>query len=224
MPGTGLGYGNEFEVARAVWDLLDGAAGAPASTDADPTAILLADFLASLAGLTGRAPPDFYVITWLPSLLQQLIDDSFLSIADANTVMSAQGAQFPPAGGPDPWPGVLTVGGGPAGGNLDAYGGADPNPVLGPQANALYRLTLASAQSVNILLTNGAPVYSAPANRLDLSLWDLDRNLAASDASGAQNKAINIALAAGTYIVRVQHLPASQASSASTPFTIEVTP
>lgn len=220
VPGTGVGYGNEFEVTRAVWDLLDGAAGNPADTDTDPVAITMANFLGSFDDLAARPAP--YQVAWLASLLQELIDDGHLSSGNANTVMTAQGAAFPPAGGPDPFPTQLVVGAAATAGNLDAYSGANPNPVLGPQANGLWRLVLAAPATVTITLDNQAAGYAAAAHRLDLTVHDMNRNVIAAATGTAQDKALaGLNLAAGTYLVRVQHLPASAAAGAPVPFTIQ---
>ncbi|MCB9893668.1 MAG: hypothetical protein H6839_04390 [Planctomycetes bacterium] len=219
IPGTGVGYGNEFEITRATWDLFDGGAGSPADGDGDPSNIALADFLTSFAALKTRSAP--YEVAWMASLLQQLIDDTFLSQTDANTIMTAQGAQFPPPGGADPFPPLLVVGAGATSGGLDAWSGTDPNPILGPQANAVFRLELASAQSVTITVTNTTAGYSALAHRLDLSVHDLERNIIGQDVGPSSNKTVTLSLAAGTYVIRVQHLPATQADSMPVTFTVQ---
>lgn len=218
LPGTGVGYGNEFEVTRAVWDLLDGAIGWPADFDTDPVAITPANFFASFAALGTRGAP--YEICWLASLLQQLVDDTFLSVGDANTIMTAQGAQFPPAGGADPFPVELVVGAGAQAGSLNAHAGTNPNPVLGPGANAIFRLTLAAPATVDFQLTNTTGGYSARAHRLELSLHDLDRNILARQTGDAQNKGFSLSLGAGTYLVRVFHRPDDGGLSASTGYSI----
>lgn len=217
LPGTGLGYGSEFRVSRVVWDLLDGGSGWPADADTDPVAIDVTDFFASFSALATRVAP--YEVAWLASLLQQLIDDTHLSVANADILMQSQGEQFPPSGGDD-FPVPLPVGGMPAMGSLDAFSGATPNPVLGPQANAVYRMELASPATVQLALTNTTAGYSAGAHRLALSVHDLDRNVLGVSDGDAANKNLNLNLAAGTYIVRVQHMPASQAQSAATSFTL----
>lgn len=217
LPGTGLGYGSEFRVSRVVWDLIDGGSGWPADSDTDPVAVDAADFFASFSALATRAAP--YEVAWLASLLQQLIDDAHLSVANADILMQSQGAQFPPAGGDD-YPLPLAVGGMPAMGSLDAYSGATPNPVLGPQANAVFRIELAAPQAVQLVLTNTTAGYSAGAHRLALSVHDLDRNVLGASDGDAANKYLNLNLAAGTYIVRVQHLPASQSQAAASSFTL----
>ncbi len=218
VPGSGAGYANEFRVTRATWDLLDGGTGCPADSDADPAGIALADFLNSFADLKTRAAP--YEVAWLASLLQELVDDAHLTVGDANTIMTAQGAAFPPAGG-DGFPAVLLVGAAATNGALDAWSGADPNPVLGPQANGVWRLELAAPQTVTIDVTNTTAGYDPAAHRLDLSLHDLSRNIKAQHIGDAVNKSVTVSLAAGTYIVRVQHLPASQASSAPVSFSVQ---
>jgi hypothetical protein len=219
IPGTGVGYGNEFRVTRATWDLFDGGTGSPADGDADPGNIALGDFLASFADLQARAAP--YEVAWMASLLQELIDDARLTIADANTIMTAQGGQFPPSGGADPFPAVLVVGAAATNGSLDAWSGANPNPILGPQANGVWRFELAVAQTVTIDVINNTGGYSSQAHRLDLQLIDLQRNTVAQHTGNAADKSITVNLAAGTYIVRVQHLPASQASSAPVAFSVQ---
>lgn len=219
LPGTGMGYGGEFRVTRVVWDLIDGGVGGPADLDTDPVAVDLADFFSSFDALAARGAP--YEVAWLASLLQQLIDDTFLSQVDADTLMQSQGAQFPPAGGADPFPAELVIGAGAASGNLDAWSGATPNPILGPQANAVYRLELAVAQAVTVTLINTTVGYSADSHRLDLTIWDLSRNAVAAETGTGVTKIATPSLAAGTYIVRVQHLPQTQAQSAPAAFTIE---
>jgi hypothetical protein len=219
IPGSGVGYGNEFEISRATWDLIDGGAGSPADGDSDPSNIALADFLTSFAALKTRGAP--YEIAWMASLLQQLIDDTFLSQTDADTIMTAQGAQYPPAGGADPFPALLTIGAGATAGALDAWSGTDPNPILGPQANAVYRLELATPQAVVIDVTNTTAGYTSDSHRLDLSIHDLDRNIVGQDVGDLPDKSLSLNLAAGTYIIRVQHLPASQADSMPVTFTVQ---
>lgn len=217
LPGTGVGYGNEFAITRATWDLIDGGTGGPTDGDSDPAAIVMADFLASFAALKTRTSP--YEVAWMASLLQQLVDDTFLSVGDANTIMTAHGAQFPPSGG-DSFPAVLVVGAAATAGNLDAWSGTNPNAILGPQANGLWRIELATAQTVTIDVINTTTGFSASAHRLELSVHDLSRNIVAQDVGDAVAKTVTVNLAAGTYIVRVQHRPDSQTSSASTDFTV----
>ena len=218
IPGSGTGYANEFRNSRAVWDLLDGAAGAPTDTDGDPVAIAPANFLASFAALAVRGAP--YEICWLASLLQQLIDDGFLNQTDANTLMAGQGAAFPPAGGADPFPAELLVGGPAQTGSLNAFAGA--NPILGPDANGVFRLTLATPASITINLANTTAGYTPAGHRLELSVHDLDRNVLALAGGNSQNKSVTVGLAAGTYLVRVQHRPDGVATSALTDFSITV--
>ena len=218
VPGSGTGYGNEFRVTRACWDLFDGGIGSPADTDADPSTIAMSDFLNSFADLQTRNAP--YEVAWLASLLQELIDDAHLNATDADTIMATHGAAFPPAAG-DTFPVVLTVGGASDSGNLDAWSGANPNPILGPQANGLWRIELATAQSVTVDVTNTTAAYSAANHRLDLTVHDLARNIVAQDVGNAADKSATVSLAAGTYIVRVQHLPASQADSLPASFTVQ---
>jgi len=218
LPGTGVGYGNEFENVRAVYDLLDGAAGGPTDFDGDPVAITAANFFASFSALATRTAP--YEICWLASLLQQLIDDAFLSVGDANTIMTAQGAQFPPTGGADPFPVEITVGGSAITGNLDAHAGANPNPILGPGANAVFRLTLVAPTNVDFSLVNTTTGYAAASHRLELSVHDINRNILAIQTGNAQNKGFSLNLPAGTFLVRVQHRPDNAGASASTGYSI----
>jgi hypothetical protein len=217
IPGSGAGYGNEFLNTRAAWDLIDGGTGSPADSDGDPSTIALADFFASFADLATRSAP--YEVAWMASLLQELIDDTHLSVSDANTIMTAHGAMFPPAGPADGFPELLALASF-ANGNLNAWSGADPNPILGPQANGLWRLELGSAQTITIDVDNTTAGYGASAHRLDLTVHDLDRNIVAQHVGNSQDKSVTVNLAAGTYILRVQHVPASQGTSAATAFTI----
>lgn len=216
VPGSGSGYASEFEVTRAVWDLLDGGTGWPADNDGDPAAIDMNDFFSSFAALKTRGAP--YEVAWTASLLQQLIDDGHLTQGDADNIMTAQGAAFPPTGG-DSFPAPLTVGT-PESDTLDAWSGTDPNPILGPQANGVYRLELASAQGVTLDLDNTTPAYDPGAHRLDLTVHALDRTILGEDAGDTEDKSLTLNLAAGTYIIRVQHRPGSQAESAPTNFTL----
>ena len=218
VPGTGTGYGNEFRVTRVVWDLLDGGTGSPADTDSDPSNIALADFLNSFAALRTRAGT--YEIAWLASLLQQLIDDTHLNVTDANTIMGTHGTSFPSVGGDD-FPLLLMVGGGAAMSTVNAWSGLDPNPVLGPQANGLFRISVATTQSVTIDVTNTTTGYSAARHRLDLTVHDLDRNIVAQDVGPSRDKTVTVSLAPGTYIVRIQHLPATEADSAATTYEVQ---
>lgn len=216
--GNGVGYGNEFEVTRAVYDLLDGATGWPADLDTDPVAITPTAFFAAFTALATRGAP--YEICWLASLVQQLIDAAALTVGDANTIMTAQGAQFPPTGGADPFPPELVVGGIASTGSLNAFAGATPNPLLGPGANAVFRLTLAAPTTVDFSLTNTTAGYTAASHRLELSVHDLGRNILALQGGNPQNKAFSLSLPAGTYIVRVQHRPDNSGTSASTGYSI----
>ncbi len=215
--GQGDGYSNEFRVTRIVWDLLDGGAGWPADTDTDGAAVDAADFFASFAALATRVAP--YEVAWLASLLQQLVDDTHLTVMQADTLMQSQSANFPPAGAFDAFPELLVIGVTDSG-SLDAHSGVNPNPILGPQANAVYRLELAAAQPVTFTLSNTTAGYAAANHRLDLSVVDLDRNFVASVTGNSANKSTTVSLAAGTYIVRVQHLPASAASSQPSSFNL----
>lgn len=219
LPGAGMGYGSEFRVTRVVWDLIDGGLGGPADFDADPVAIAMSDFFASFDAMAARSAP--YEVAWLAGLLQQLIDDAFLSQVHADTLMQSQGAQFPPAGGADPFPSALVIGAGTASGSLDAWSGVTPNPILGPQANAVFRLEVATAQTVTVTLINTTVGYVGGSHRTDLTIWDLSRNAVAAETGTGVTKVASMGLAAGTYIVRVQHLPQTQAQSAPATFTIE---
>ena len=137
----------------------------------------------------------------------------------ADTLMQSQSASFPPAGPFDASPEMLVIGVADSG-SLDAHSGVNPNPILGPQANALYRLELATPQSVTFTLTNTTAGYAAANHRLDLSVVDMDRNFVASVTGSSANKSATVNLAAGTYIVRVQHLPTSAGTSQPSSFDI----
>jgi hypothetical protein len=220
LPGTGTGYHNEFVVSRVVWDILDGGAGWPADQDGDPVAVDKDDFFASLAALRTRGPP--FEVAWLASFLQQLIDDSHMTVNDADDLMAPYGESFPPAGG-DPFPELLVLGAPAVSGSVDAFDGADPNPnpVLGVQANAVYRLELATAQTVTLTLTATAAGYDAAAHRLVLSVYDLERNRIAHDDGDGDTKVLAPSLQAGTYIVRVRHSPGSESLSQESSFLLE---
>jgi hypothetical protein len=216
VPGSGLGYGNEFRVARMVWDILDGGAGWPPDADGDPIAVDKSDFFASFAALATRGAP--YEVAWMASLLQQLIDDGHVAAADAHTLVAAHGEAFPPVGAFDPFPELLILGAAPVAGQLNAWAGADPNPILGPQANAVYRIELAATQSLSITVTNTSAGFSPQRHRLILSLHDLEREILAHDDSRAAILSITESIGPGTYILRVQHVPDSEAASAETTF------
>lgn len=219
LPGTGVGYGSEFENTRAVYDLLDGGFGPP-DFDGDGVAINYADFFDSFTNLRTRTAP--YEVCWLAGLLQQLIDDGYLTTLEADTLMQGHGAQFPPAGGPDPFPVELVIGGASLTGTLNAAAGTDPNLILGPGANAVFRLTLVAPAIVQIDLTNTTAAYTASRHRLDLSVHDLERNIVGIHAGTAQDKSVSLALPAGTFVVRVQHMPDSAANSQDTGYSIAV--
>jgi hypothetical protein len=219
LPGSGDAYTNEFRVTRIVWDILDGGTGSPGDADADPAAVGLAEFFASFAALRTRTGD--YEVAWLASLMQQLVDDAALSLADADTLATSQGAAFPPVGGSDSFPTPLVIGALSTAGSLDAWSGTNPNPDLGPQANAVYRMVVAAPQTVQIDVLNLAVGYDADEHRLDLTVHALDRTIVASSTGAAQDKQVQVALPAGTYIVRVQHRPASQAASMATDFTVQ---
>jgi hypothetical protein len=219
--GTGTGYGNEFEVSRAVWDLLDGGTGSPTDSDSDPVAIDIQDFLGSFADLKNRTGT--YEIVWLASLLQELVDDSHLNSADANTLMSTgYGEQFPPVGGDSAFAPEIIVGGPTVSDSLDAYGIATPNIVLGPQANGVYKLIVPTATTVTIYLANTTAGYTYHANRLDLSIHGIDREIVDTNEGYGQNKLLVTALQPGIYQLRVQHRPFSPGVSASTSFDLAV--
>jgi hypothetical protein len=74
---------------------------------------------------------------------------------------------------------------------------------------------------VTIDVVNTTAGYSAAANRLGLSVFDLDRNILAQDNGDAPDKSVTLTLGTGTYIVRIQHRPDSQGSSALTDFTVQ---
>jgi len=219
LPGSGTGYHNEFIVSRVVWDILDGGAGWPADTDGDPVAVDKDDFLASLMALRTRSAP--YEVAWLASFMQQLTDDGHMLVADANALMTPYGETFPPGGGSDPFPELLTVGAPAVGGTLDAHSGTDPNPVLGTQANAVYRIELVTAQTVAFTLTATAGSYAPAAHRLELSLYDLERNRIEHAEGDAAVKTFSSALQPGTYIVRVRHVPDSAAAGMPSDFLLE---
>jgi hypothetical protein len=206
VPGAGVGYGNEFRMSRVTWDLIDGGAGWPADADTDPAAVDLVDFFASFSALATRAAP--YEVAWMASLLQQLIDDAQLTQGNADVIVQVHGESFPPSGGFDPYPPALVIGGAPQSATLNANEGNDTNPILGPGANAVYRLEVAAAQNVTLQLDNTTPGYDNGKHRLVLTVHDLQRNILAQDATLTADKTLVVSLAAGTYIVRVQHRPA----------------
>ncbi|MCF6227819.1 MAG: hypothetical protein L3J82_04005 [Planctomycetes bacterium] len=220
VPGTGVGYGNEFEVSRAVWDFIDGGTGGPTDGDADPSNISMQGFLSSFADLKNRSGS--YEIVWLASLLQELVDDTQVSVADANTVMTAHSAAFPPAGGANSFAPEIMVGGATLNDALDAHSGATPNIILGPQANAVYKLVISTASTITIDLTNTTAGYAANAHRLDLTIHAMDRQIIGADQGSVQNKQIIVTLQPGVYQIRVQHLPANQGVSASSNFDLAV--
>ncbi len=211
-------YRSEFRVTRVVWDILDGGTGSPPDIDGDPVAVDLADFFDSFTALRTRTGD--YAVAWLASLLQQLIDDTRLTPAEADQLAAAAGGAFPPPGGTDEFPLPLVIGGPTETGALDAWSGMNPNPVLGPQANAVFRLEVAAAQPVQINVQNLVAGYAAASHRLELTVHSLDRLVHFFDFGDAQNKTAQLALAPGTYIVRVHHRPDTQGLSQSAPFSI----
>lgn len=210
--GSGTGYGNEFRVSRAVWDLLD----IPTDGGGDTVTISMQNFLTSFADLKTRIGS--YEIVWLASLIQELVDDTHVNITDANTIMTNHGAAFPPAGGPSSFAPEVTVGGGTLSGSLDAYSGTDPNIILGPQANAIFKLIISTTASITINLTNTTAGYAYGANRLDLTIHAMNRQILGADEGIAQDKQIVVTLQPGVYQIRIQHMPANQGVSASSSF------
>jgi hypothetical protein len=217
---TGVtGYQAEFAVAATVWDLIDGSVGGPTSTDGDPAAITPANFLTSFYAL--RTRNNTFNITYLATLLQQLIDDAQLSSSNANTLISPYNAAFPPTGA-DIWPPDLTVPGSVSG-NLDASTGPASTPAnaeIGASANTCYRIFLAAPQSVtfNVSVTTGG--YSAALHRVDFYVYDLSNTLVAGVSNNNQAKSATVALPAGEYLLRVHHAasgPAPVAFSVSIP-------
>jgi hypothetical protein len=219
VPGTGVsGYASEFAVMAVVWDLLDGPANGVTSTDGDPVSIALSDFLASLFALRNRPGPDD--VTWLAPLLQQLVDDGHLTAVDANTLLTPHNASFPPAAG-DLWLTDITPGSSEAG-TLDAStgpAGTPRNSGLGLNANRVFRLELAAPASLTLVLRCDAAGYDAKDNRLEVEVYDLERNVVAWAYGDDAVKSLPLSLGAGTFLVRVAH---TAQSPDQTPFTLEV--
>ncbi len=200
VPGV-IGYDAEFSVTAVIWDLLDGPMDL-ASTDGEYVSVALPQFFNGLFNLATRDE-----IIWLPSLLQQLVDDGFLTTAEADLLVSAHGESFPPV--PD-WPEELTLTG--ISGTLDAStgpNGTPPNAVLGTNANGIYRFEVASAGTILFRLQSIPLVYFDANNRLELFVYDLDGNEVFSITGPAQDKTTSILLQAGVYMVRVHHAASS---------------
>jgi hypothetical protein len=208
---TGVsGYQSEFAVAAVVWDLIDGSAGGPASSDGDPVAIAPAGFLAGFYAL--RTRNSTFNIAYLATLLQQLIDNAQLSSGNANTLVTPYNAAFPPAGA-DIWPPAISAPG-TVNSSLDASTGPGSTPAnaeIGANANACYRLTLAAPQSVTFNLNATPGTYNASQHRLDIYVYDLANALLGGAASVSAAKSVTLSLPAGDFLIRVHHAAASAA-------------
>jgi hypothetical protein len=220
-PGQGGGYTGEWSVAQVVWDLIDGGTDGPPDADGDQVAIPFSELLESLRNMRARSAP--YEVIWLPSLLQQLIDDGRLTEADANTLMQTQGEQFPPAGGDTLTP-ELALDATQIPGVLNAWAGTDPNPGLNPQGNALFLLRVPAKQHLKIK-AHVTGKYRARRNELLIEVRRLDGRFV-QDKRGQRERTVVLDrwFSQGTYIVRVRHVPWSQADSEDTAFTVRVEP
>ncbi|MCC6573913.1 MAG: hypothetical protein IT462_08980 [Planctomycetes bacterium] len=202
VPGV-EGYDAEFSVIAVGWDILDGLNGLT-DFDNDGVEIDFTSFFNSLSNLATRDEP--YDIAWLASLLQQLIDDGALTIAQANDLMASEGAAFPPMAS-DLWPEDLLLPDAVTGG-LDAStgpGGTPPNAELGANANAVFRFDLATSEDVTFELEATPFVYFAANHRIDLYIYDLNHHLVFYMIGIEQEKSATVALADGVYMVRVHH-------------------
>lgn len=198
------GYQSEFAVAAVVWDLIDGSAGGPASSDGDPVAITPASFLASFYAL--RTRNGTFNIAYLATLLQQLIDDAQLSSGNANALVTPHNAAFPPAGA-DNWPPVLAALG-TVNGSLDASTGPGATPAnteIGAGANACFHLTLAAPQSVTFNLSATPGTYNADQHRTDIYVYDLSNALLGGASGVNAAKSVTLSLPAGDFLIRVHH-------------------
>ncbi|MBP9892560.1 MAG: hypothetical protein KBG84_11715 [Planctomycetes bacterium] len=204
------GYQSEFAVAAVAWDLIDGSAGGPASSDGDPVAITRAGFLASFYAL--RTRNGTFNIAYLATLLQQLIDDAQLSSGNANTLVGPHNAAFPPTGA-DNWPPVITAPG-TVNAGLDASTGPGSTPAnveIGANANACYRLTLAAPQSVTFNLNATTGTYNANQHRVDFYIYDLANALVGGSTGAVASKSVTLNLPAGDFLIRVHHAAANAA-------------
>ncbi len=209
--GTGVsGYSAEFVVAGVVWDLLDGAAGNPGSTDGDPTAIARDGFLQSFYALRTRSGA--YDLAYLASLLQQLVDDARTTTPNANTLLAPFNASFPPAIA-DQWPPNMALPGTDSA-SLNAAlgpGGTPANRQTGLSSNAVYRLELTMARSVTINLNVTSAGYNSATHQVDLFLYDIGNNQLAAATGSMQGKSMTINLGIGVYLLRLHHAASNPA-------------
>ncbi len=201
----GNGIGDEFTMAEILWDLGDGSTPT-GDTDTDGVEVPHADLYAALMSIDVNLDGP-YVGLFLERLVagSAAIDTAGMaSFLDGTTGPEDQQISFPPAGG-DVFPTPIAVGGMDTGtvSSIPTGPGA-PNPCRQRVASHWYHLTLAAPATVNIQLA----VTPIGGSGDDLNLY-LHRNddaftpIAQSTGGGA-TETVNISLAAGTYIVRVE--------------------
>ena len=216
----GNGIGDEFTMAEILWDFADDSTAA-GDGDADGVNISIADLYAALDTID-PATDGPYVGLYLQRLvgLSGSIDMTGMSnFLDGTTGPEDQQISFPPAG-TDVFPKTITVGG------MDSdsvssipTGPGSPNPCRQRASSHWYHLTLNAGATVNIQLQITG--IGGSGNDLDLFLHsnqDAFTPIAASVFGGA-TETINITLAAGTYLIRVE---ANCGSSNAANYTLSV--
>ncbi len=192
---------DEFTVAEVIWDLGDGGAG-PTDTDSDGVNVPYADLFGALASFDPQTDAP-YVGLFLDRVVQQ---SAAINAAAMGTFLDGppedQQIGYPLVG-LSVWPQALAVGGSDPD-TVDATG--DPSSTCRTyDASRWYQFTLAAGTTITIDLTI-FPLGGSGDN-LDLFLTrndDVNFPIASSTNGGATAEQINISLAAGTYIVRVE--------------------
>jgi hypothetical protein len=203
-----VGIGSEQSCYELLWDLTDGAPGAPPDQDGDGVAIPPEEILRIIAGF--HPPADYpYIVT----IFERLEEAGLLPLSQAEALMRhpvdhdillpAMERDFPPRGR-DLFPVPITLGQALQG-RVDSRtrppGGL--NIERGFDSIRYYSLTLTAARTVTVMLTIEPGGGEAPQD-LDLFLLDLqNRVLGASLSRTAQVEEITRSLFAGRYIIAV---------------------
>lgn len=189
---------DEVTVAEIVYDLGDGGAG-PADGDADGVNATYAELFGALATFDPSTDAPYIGL-----FLDRVVAATAITPAAMGAFLAGppedQQISYPLVGD-DVWPTAIGLGGletGMCDSTVD-------NPCRGYLASRWFQFTLTTAQVVTIDLA----ISPLPGTADDLDLY-LTRNsdaftpIASSRNAGATPESINVSLAAGTYIIRVE--------------------
>lgn len=201
----GDGIGDEFSAAEIVWDLADDTTTA-GDSDTDGVSVTLADLYGALDSISPATDGPFIGL-----FLQRLVGISgavdmtgMSDFLDGTTGPEDQQISFPPAGG-DVFPKVIALGGMDSDGvSSIPTGPGSPNPCRQRASSHWYHLTLGAPATVTIELQISA--IGGSGNNLDLYLHNNQDafNPIALSTTGGATETINMSLAAGTYLIRVE--------------------